>query len=241
MKIGVLGGTGNVGQCVVRHLLSLPGDQVQQVILVNRRAANAGEVPADSSRIVEHIVDMSPGVDVEPLFAEALAQVDVLVSTIGLGSGKSSLETFRWVEVELATAFATAGKQVSAKKALLLTSSGADIDSEKSWLLSSVAGGLFFHLKGQVEKNFSDIGFEQVIHIFRPAGLLGTQHVPAVLDHLMPAVDWLAPKTWRSIHIEKLGFAMATVAVRSGDSSASVIYQDDDLFALTPGKRWQKD
>jgi len=41
-------------------------------------------------------------------------------------------------------------------------------------------------------------------------------------------------------NIEKLGYAMAAVVVRSGDSSASVIYQGEDLFGLLPGKRWQK-
>ena len=144
------------------------------------------------------------------------------------------------MEVELATAFARAGIEAGARKAVLLTSSGTDINAKKSWLLSSVAGGFYFHLKGQVEKNFTDLGFEQGTHIFRPAGLLGTQHVPGIVDTLMPALDWLAPARWRSIHIEKLGFAMAAVALRSEDSSASVIYQGEELFDLLPGKRWQK-
>jgi len=95
------------------------------------------------------------------------------------------------VEVELATAFARAGIEAGARKAVLLTRSGADINAKKSWLLSSVAGGLYFHLKGQVEKNFTDLGFEQGTHIFRPAGLLGTRHVPGIVDTLMPALDWL--------------------------------------------------
>ena len=53
--------------------------------------------------MVEHVVDMSPGTDVEPLFADVLSDIDVLVGTIGIGSGKGDVETFRWVEVELAT------------------------------------------------------------------------------------------------------------------------------------------
>ena len=38
--------------------------------------------------MVEHVVDMSPGTDVEPLFADVLSDIDVLVGTIGIGSGK---------------------------------------------------------------------------------------------------------------------------------------------------------
>tara|TARA_B100001750_G_scaffold232122_1_gene230934 strand:- start:25 stop:435 length:411 start_codon:yes stop_codon:yes gene_type:complete len=103
MKIGFIGGTGNVGQCVLRNLVSYPEEQVSQVVCVNRRKANPEELPEDQSRMVEHVVDMSPGTDVEPLFADVLSDIDVLVGTIGIGSGKGDVETFRWVEVELAT------------------------------------------------------------------------------------------------------------------------------------------
>jgi|TARA_B100001758_G_C18031699_1_gene413381 saccharopine dehydrogenase-like NADP-dependent oxidoreductase len=88
MKIGFIGGTGNVGQCVLRNLVSYPEEQVSQVVCVNRRKANPEELPEDQSRMVEHVVDMSPGTDVEPLFADVLSDIDVLVGTIGIGSGK---------------------------------------------------------------------------------------------------------------------------------------------------------
>lgn len=240
MRVGVLGGTGNVGRSVVRHLLA--HSAVREVVLLNRRHANAEELPTDEDRIQECVVDMSKGSQVDAPFEAALTGIDVLVSAIGIGSGKADLETFRWVEVELAGAFARAGKRAGARRGVLLTSVGADIDRKRSRLLSRIADGHYFHLKGLVEKRFTDIGFEDGLYIFRPAGLLGTNHVPKLFDTLLPMVDWLAPSRWRSIHVERLGDAMAGVAVdpsRLQINKGVTVLQGEALFSLVQSRRWQ--
>ena len=75
------------------------------------------------------------------------------------------------------------------------------------------AEGKFFHFKGLVEKSFTDVGFAGGLAIFRPAGLLGTGHTPALVDWLLPNIDRMVPARFRCIHIQKLAYAMASVAV----------------------------
>lgn len=250
MKIGILGASGNVGRCVVRHLLSYDPDVVERVVLVHRREIGPGVLPKGDDRLHQHVVDMSSGDELERACATILEPVDAVVATMGIGSGKGSAAAFRRVEVELPTAFARAAKVAGARRAVLLTSAGADIDSTSSWIVGGAAEGKFFHFKGLVEKNFADLGFVDGLAIMRPAGLLGTSHVPAWLDWLLPKLDWLAPGRFRSIHIDKLAYAIARAAVQtpmitregsgggSGEGSGEVaIFEGKALFMLFAGSR----
>jgi hypothetical protein len=252
MKIGMLGASGNVGRLVVRNVLSYGSDVVRQVVLVNRRLIEDGMFPSGDSRLVQHVVDMSSSDALEKACVPLLQGVDVVVSTMGVGSGKGSVELFRKIEVELPSAFARAAKMTGVSRAVMLTGVGSDINSTSSWMVGGAAEGKFFHLKGLVEKNFSDLTFAGGLAIFRPAGLLGTSHAPAFFDWLLPKIDWMAPVRFRSIHIQKLACAMASVVVDAtkmattvgsvttqGGSRTNVrIFEGQNLFALLSGSRF---
>ena len=156
---------------------------------------------------------------------------------------KGPAELFRFVEVDLPSAFARAARDSGVRRALLLTGVGADIHSTSSWMIGGTAGGKFFHFKGLVEKNFTDLGFPGGLIIFRPAGLLGTDHVPAFFDWLLPSLDWMAPMRFRSIHVHRLAAAMARATVRPPPEFGDhvTILEGRTLFALLDGPRSRAD
>lgn len=255
MKVCMLGASGNVGRLVVRRLLSYGSEVVQQVVLVNRRPIEDGVLPCGDARLVQHVVDMASGDALQSACGPLLQGVDVVVSTMGVGSGKGPAALFRQVEVELPSAFARAAKLAGVSRAVMLTGVGSDINSKSSWMVGGAAEGKFFHFKGLVEKNFTDLGFAGGLAIFRPAGLLGTTHAPAFFDWLLPKLDWMAPVRFRSLHIQKLACAMASVVVEAttlatpagpvtaqGDAQDNVrIFEGHSLFALLRGSRFGSD
>jgi len=240
LNFAILGASGNVGQLVVTRLLSYADDVVGKVKVINRRVIDEDTFPSEP-RLVSHVVDMSSGDDLAESCEPILRDVDVVVSTMGIGSGKGTLEEFQKVEVELPSAFARAAARAGVRRAILLTSVGSNIESNSSRLTFFVADGQFFHLKGLVEKSFADAGFTDGLAIFRPAGLLGTDHLPQFVDWLLPKLDWVAPARFRSIHIDQLAYAIVSVAVDASKMPISEndvgVYDGHALFALLPGSR----
>jgi nucleoside-diphosphate-sugar epimerase len=174
LNVAILGASGTVGRLVVSRLLSYPDDVVGRVELINRRLLDDDTFPTDA-RLVSHVVDMSSGDALAATCEPILRETNVVISTMGIGSGKGSLEEFRKVEVELPSAFARAAGRVGVQRALLLTAVGSNIETTSFWPLFFVADGQYFHLKGLLEKKFSHVGFGGGLAIFRPSVLLGTE------------------------------------------------------------------
>ena len=217
--VAVLGGSGQVGRRVVARLL-LRG---ARVVLLHRRV-----VPGGDPRLVEHVVDMDR---LEEVAAPLLVGVDAVVSTMGIGSGKGTAAEFRRAEVELPSAFARAARQAGVKRAVLLTAVGADVASKSAWLALGAAEGQFFHLKGLIEQNFAEVGFLEGVVVLRPAGLLGTGHVPAAVEWLVPKLDWMAPARFRSVHADRLAEVIAAVAVEPRVESGVTVLEGKSLLA----------
>ena len=252
MKIAVLGGSGQVGRSVIRALLAYGNDVVRQVVVLNRRVVERDTLPEGDPRLLQYVVDMSGADALAKAGAPLLSGVDAAVSTMGVGSGKGPAELFRLVEVDLPSAFARAARDNGVQRAVLLTGAGSDIKSKSAWMVGGAAEGKFFHFKGLVEKNFTDLGFPGGLTIFRPAALLGTSHVPAFVNWLLPTLDWMVPMRLRSIHIHRLAAAMAsaTVTPRRGTAATAeprdvgahvTILEGRTLFALLDQRRWQAD
>lgn len=64
------------------------------------------------------------------------------------------------------------------------------------------------HVKGKAEDAILSVGFEHV-SIFRPATILGNSHTPGFIEKLIPALEFITPKNFISIHIDDLGKCMA--------------------------------
>jgi nucleoside-diphosphate-sugar epimerase len=236
MTIAILGASGHVGQRIVRRLLASPAEVVERVITLDRRVVDG--FPAED-RLCNHVVDMGCADALQCAAAPLLAGVDVVVATMGVGSGFGSIAEFRRVEVALPAAFARAAAGAGVKRAVLLTAAGADVDRGFSFLLPHVARGQYFHLKGLVEQHFADAGFAEGVVVFRPGGLLGTTHLPEWIDAVLVRVDWMWPVHFRCIHIAQLADAMARAAIgpAPGEHGATTVVQGEGLFDLLRADR----
>src|SRR5262245_19191010 len=92
-SVAVLGGSGQVGRRGVGQLLA----RGVRVVLLHRRV-----VPGGDPRLVEHVVDMER---LEEVAAPLLEGVEVVISTLGIGSGKGTAAEFQRVEVDLPSSF----------------------------------------------------------------------------------------------------------------------------------------
>lgn len=234
LDIAVLGASGNVGRLVVRALLREDAAVVSRVLTINRRAID--DLFGDDPRLQHHIVDMTSGAALAEGCVGVLDGFDCVVATMGLGSGKGSVERFHKVEVELPSAFARAAANAGVRRAHLLTASGTDIENTFSWITPHVARGQYFHIKGLVERNFVNAGFANGVVAYRPAGLLGTDHLPAFVDRVLPLLDLVTPAHWHCIHIEQLAAAIARGVIEPGEAGFTV-RQGETLFELIPGDR----
>lgn len=174
----VLGATGAVGSQVLKVICSRP-QQWSRVVLVSRREIPSEALPVhDGVEIVQLTTDMNDEAELQELASAELSGVDAVFITMGVGaSSKATPQTLERVDVTLPTAFATGARQAGAKYAALLTSVGADsaanADSLLGKLLGTTAGSpLYAKLKGTVEENLKNLGFD-AFSAFRPATLIG--------------------------------------------------------------------
>lgn len=234
LSVGLLGASGHVGSRVLRQLLSAPDEVVERVITLDRRVIP--DTPTDP-RLRRHVVDMSSAESLQEAALPLLSGVDVVVATLGIGSGLGSLAAFEHVEVALPTAFARAAVQAGAQRAVLLTAAGADVERRFSWLLPHVARGRYFHLKGLVEQRFEEASFPQGVLNVRPGGLLGTSHLPHFVDWFLERIDWMFPVRFRCIHIAQLADILARAVIEPEDSwqGAATVLEAEGLFARLRG------
>ena len=153
MKIAVLGASGHVGRSVVRALLAYESNVVWQVVLLNRRVVyGQGTLPEGDVRLQSYVVNMSSADTLTQACAELLKDVDAVVSTIGVGSGRGPAALFRFVEVELPSAFARAARDNGVQRAsvqFFLTGVGSDASaSTSSTMVGGAADGEVLSLQG---------------------------------------------------------------------------------------------
>eukprot|EP00486_Rosalina_sp_Unknown_P004099 CAMPEP_0201576988 /NCGR_PEP_ID=MMETSP0190_2-20130828/23148_1 /ASSEMBLY_ACC=CAM_ASM_000263 /TAXON_ID=37353 /ORGANISM="Rosalina sp." /LENGTH=168 /DNA_ID=CAMNT_0048008533 /DNA_START=326 /DNA_END=832 /DNA_ORIENTATION=- len=163
---------------------------------------------------------------------------------MGVGApSKTDEETLEKVDVTLPTEFAKAVNNHKISHIALLSSVGADITKKKNWLGTSAGGGLYLHLKGQIEHNLSTMGFKSV-GLFRPSTLYGSPNTPGAAATLAPLIEWALPKKYTGIQISDLGAAMFQhtldcLSKYSDDDDENKrvdILEGDNLFKYIPKK-----
>eukprot|EP00299_Pterocystis_sp_00344_P005748 c17487_g1_i1.p1 GENE.c17487_g1_i1~~c17487_g1_i1.p1 ORF type:complete len:250 (+),score=42.04 c17487_g1_i1:1-750(+) len=225
----VLGGSGNVGKAIVRHLVE--DSSCSRVVLIGRREV---EEFKSTPKVQQHIVDMN---QLRNESEVVLKKEGVQACFVAMGVGKPrevSASELENIDVTLPTEFAIAAKSAGVTHMSLLTSAAADINHKPSRLTgTSAGGGLYLHLKGKVEENFKSQGFSS-LSIFRPGTLLGNSNTPGFLDWFAPKIRCVLPENYRDIHINDLGGVMvldAKVALASA-SNATKTYEGRSLFEL---------
>jgi uncharacterized protein YbjT (DUF2867 family) len=230
----VLGGSGSVGAALLRELFHDGG--FDAVITLSRRSLPQAVAMARTAgrRLVEKLVpDMKP----EPLAAatfDAASEIDgdlegFSVLGIGAGTAKLTLEEHRAVDVALNEAFARALRDSGKVRHLaFMSAAGADPTAKAS---GSGAAGMsrYNRVKGESEAAVRASG-PDVVSVFRPAMIIGSQHTPWLLEKTLPLLAFVTPAKYKSIRVEQIAKAM--VATAKHHPATSVTYHYPEMMTL---------
>ncbi len=214
-RIVVAGGTGVVGRRIVDKLVA---DGGALVVSVQRREASA------TRHGVRVIVD--DGSDVDRLAQRLGRQPPPLAFICALGTTRKAAGSdaaFVAVDRDLVVRMASAAHAVGTRRAVVVSSVGADPASKN----------LYLRTKGEMERAVADIGFERVDFLrpgllraardeFRPGEALARGVAPLVDPLLLGAL-----KRYRSIDADTV--AEAAVVLATTARSAVVVHEFDDL------------
>jgi uncharacterized protein YbjT (DUF2867 family) len=234
----VLGGSGSVGTALLRELFH--DDGFDAVVTLSRRSLPESVTMARAAgrRLMEKLVpDMKPAA-LAAATMDAARELDGEVegfSVLGVGAGtaKLTLEEHRAVDVALNEAFARALRD-SGKVRHLAFMSAAGADPTAS---ASGGGGAgmsrYRRVKGESEEAVRASGPE-VVSVFRPAMIIGSQHTPWLLEKALPLFSFVTPAKYRSIRVDQIAKAM--IATAKHHPAASATYHYPEMMALLD--RW---
>ena len=189
----VLGSTGNVGRQIVNLLAASPA--VRQVVVVNRRQT----VFEGMSKVREVVV---PDMDKLAAAAEAAAReagATLGFCAIGVGRGSQQMPAaeVRQIEVRYPEAFAKGCKAGGVLSLGLMTAAGSNIKSSFTYA----------RIIGEKEKAVAGVGIP-ALGIYKPSVIFGNSNTPSYLHYIFPAVQWVLPSRYHSIHKNELARAM---------------------------------
>lgn len=169
-RVLLVGGSGNVGQCVLSALLRHPS--CEKVFLLSRQLRHQDLDP----RVKEFISTFEPKTlasEVKTLVSNE--GVGCAVSCLGIGSGSASMseEEVRHLEIEIIGAFAQGCQQGGVRHMCLLSSAGAN---KASWFR-------YTRLMGLKEEAAGKWGFD-TYDMFRPGIIGGNSNTPAWAEWL---------------------------------------------------------
>jgi uncharacterized protein YbjT (DUF2867 family) len=230
----VLGGSGSVGAALLRELFH--DDGFDAVITLSRRSLPeaVGMARSAGRSLVEKLLpDMKPAL-LAAATLDAARRVDGDVegfSVLGVGAGtaKLTLEEHRAVDVALNEAFARALRDSGKVRHLaFMSAAGADPTAK-----ASGGGGAgmsrYSRVKGESEEAVRASGPE-VVSIFRPAMIIGSQHTPWLLEKTLPLFSFVTPAKYKSISVDQIAKAMVATAKRHPTASAT--YHYPEMMAL---------
>ena len=203
MRVILFGGTGMVGQGVLRECL-LDAD-VERVLAVVRSAGGLG-VGAGSEKVRELVPnDFYDYSSVEQEFAG----YDACFFCLGVSAGGMKEAEYRRVTYDLTMAAARAVKQAGVKTFVYVSGAGTNAQGRMMWA----------RVKGETENALLGMGFKAA-YMFRPGGIVPMHGIrsktalyQAVYSVMGPALPWLMrmfPKYMTST--EQVGRAMLRVA-----------------------------
>lgn len=230
----VLGASGSVGGALLRELFR--DAAFDRVVTLGRRSLPEAVAAArDAGRTLHErlVPEMNPAA-LEAATVDALRELDGEaegLSVLGVGSGtaKLTLEAHRAVDVELNAAFAR-GLRASGKVRHLafMSAGGADPNADPT---GSGAAGMsrYNRVKGEAEEAVR-AGGPELVSVFRPAMIIGSQHTPWILEKTIPLFSFLTPAKFKSITVEQIAKAM--VATAKAHPARSETYHYPEMMDL---------
>jgi len=178
-RVVIIGGTGQVGNAVVRALVAEPS--CAEVVMVNRRAST---LPADA-RVRQVVVDTAAArfPDEVTALARSLAALGDPVygaSCVGVGKGSAqwSEDELKALEIGVVGGFARGCHDGGITRFALLSAAGSSATSRIRYA----------RIMGLKEEAVQSVGFTSLA-IFRPGIIAGNAHTPAYaawLGRLIP-------------------------------------------------------
>lgn len=173
-RVLIVGGTGQVGDAVVRALVAEPA--CAEIVMVNRRA-----LPSPKEERVRHVVtDTSAATlpDTIAALARSLAESGERVVAascvgVGAGSGKWSEADLRALEIGVVGGFARGCHAGGVRHFALLSAVGSNAKSRVRYI----------RVMGEKEDALRAIGFDRLA-IFQPGIIGGNVHTPRIVDWL---------------------------------------------------------
>jgi uncharacterized protein YbjT (DUF2867 family) len=230
----VLGASGSVGNALIKELI-LNGSFKPIVSLVRRSQPDQVAMARDAGVMLREtlIVAMDPSA-LEAATTEVIRSLEgdvVGLSVLGVGArtAKLTIDEHRAVDVRLNAAFARALKASGRVRHLAFMSAvGADPTAAAT---GSGAAGMarYARVKGEAEEAVKESG-PDVVSIFRPAMIIGSQHTPWLLEKVLPVFSFVTPAKYKSITVEQIAKAM--IAMSLNTPTLSKVYHYPEMMAL---------
>jgi uncharacterized protein YbjT (DUF2867 family) len=231
----VLGSSGSVGKALMKELFRRGAEFGTVVALVRRsqpeQIAAARAANVDLREVVVSPMDPTRLEAATREAAAALPGEAVGLSVLGVGArtAKLTIDEHRAVDVELNAAFAR-GLKASGKVKHLAFMSAVGSNAKAPAAGSGAAGTpRYARVKGESEEAVKAAGLD-VVSIFRPAMIIGSQHTPWVLEKLLPLFSLVTPAHFKSITVDQIAQAMVATSVDVPAQSAT--YHCPEMVAL---------
>ncbi|MCC6243387.1 MAG: hypothetical protein IT353_11135 [Gemmatimonadaceae bacterium] len=226
----VLGASGSVGDALVKELIR--SEAFEPIVTIGRRSQPQQVAMArDAGVALREVLDASLDsaglalITVDAIAALPGEAAGFSVLGIGAGTAKLTIAQHRAVDVELNAAFAR-GLRESGRVTHLAFMSAVGADPTAAETGSGAAGGSrYARVKGEAEVAVKAVGPE-VVSIFRPAMIIGSQHTPWMLEKLLPLFSFITPAHLRSITVAQIAAAMISVSLERPGTSAVYHYPE---------------
>ncbi len=192
MKAAIIGATGLIGGHVLELLLQ--DDYFSSVRILVRRPFELTH-----PKLEKKLVDFT---DMES-FRLALEETDIIFCAVGTTQKKveGDKDAYRKIDYDIAVNAAKLGKQCGCETFVLVSSVGANPNSNNFYL----------KLKGEIEEAVKATGIQRV-HIMRPSVLLGNRKEfrlgEKIAGWVLPVFAFLTPKKYRPVKASKVAGQM---------------------------------
>ncbi|KAJ1900540.1 Oxidoreductase htatip2 [Kickxella alabastrina] len=210
----VLGGTGEVGREVIKHLLA--SDAFDRVTVFTRRPIDI--TGTNSDKVVQKPVDFENIAQLERNFAGHTHAF----SCLGASRWKNGSDGFYKVDHDYMLNAATACKKVQVENYYICSTKGADKTSRF----------LYARVKGEVDDEVMTMGFAHA-SVYRP-GMIECDRVDArplerIFSYLLPVVKLVFPKS-AAVSSSTIAWSMVFDALKPSETSKSVVFENSDMM-----------
>ena len=214
VEASVFGATGLVGSKLIEYLKKDP-DFVQVNLVVR------SPIKLNAKKIKIHKINLFKKSEI----FKTLKTSKVVFLSIGttMSKVKGDIDRYERIDFGITKDVADSCKELGVDKLILVSSSGADLNSKSFYL----------KLKGKIEKYVSDINLKSV-SILRPSLLLGKRNekrfVEKIAQMIIPKISFFMPSRYKPISAEKVARAM--IQLSKTDSEGVKIFNYPEITDL---------